>query len=110
MYNPIHSESELHIHQYQLIVIDLQKIVFHCLTRNVAQKLIKARFLHQTFNPILNDIQLYLKGQHQFELVNGSKFEPGFTLGIRKDNVNEDSNVGMEVASLIDYQLTTELE
>ena len=54
--------------------------------------------------------RLYLKGQHQFELENDSKFEPGFTLGIRRDKVNQDSNVKMEVVGLIDYQLTTGLE
>ena len=54
-------------------------------------------------------IRLFLEGEHQHEFDNGSMLEPKFTVGVRGENYNQNSIVGLEAESKINYQITEEL-
>ena len=54
-------------------------------------------------------IRLFLEGEHQHEFDNGSMLEPKFTVGVRGENYDQNSIVGLEAESKINYQITEEL-
>ena len=69
----------------------------------------KPNYLNQMQSQV-SIFRLYLKGEHQLEFENGSMFEPDLTLGIRGDQVDQNSVIGMEATSSVNYQITPELK
>ena len=69
----------------------------------------KPNYLNQMQSQV-SIFRLYLKGEHQLEFENGSMFEPELTLGIRGDQVDQKSVIGMEATSSVNYQITPELK